>query len=53
MHNVVPGEVWIGYRKNLFIEKVVKHWNTTGVVESPSLEEFQSSVDVVLRDMDQ
>ena len=40
-------------RKNLFPERVVRHWNALlrELMESPSLEVFKKRVDVALRDV--
>jgi len=40
-------------RKNLFTERVVRHWNRLprAVVESPSLEGFKKRVGLALQDM--
>ena len=40
-------------RKNLFTERLIKHWNRlpSEVVESPSLDVFKNHLGVVLRDI--
>jgi len=40
-------------RKNLFTERVIRHWNRLPreLIESLSLEAFKRYVDVALRDM--